>query len=101
GEQIGLEYLKGLPPLEARMARLTVEGGNASLTVPSGIIRMTPTQHLQIQDSGLTVSGVDLELPQARLDVRVAGPASALADLLGRPQLGLMRHSFLDGTEFE
>lgn len=101
GEQIGLEYLKGLPPLDAREARLTVEGGSASLKIPSGVIRMTPTQHLQIQDSGLTVGNVDQEHPEARLDVRVAGPASALADLLARPQLGVMRHSFLDGAEFE
>jgi hypothetical protein len=101
GEQISLEYLKGLPPIEARMARLTVEGGNASFKIPSGIIRMTPTQLLQVEDSGLTVTGVDDDPPQARLDVRVAGPASALADLLGRPQFGVMRNSFLDGAEFE
>lgn len=101
GENIGLEYLKGLPPLEAHQARLTVQDGNASLTVPSGIIRMTPTQYLEVRDSGLTVNGVDLEPPQARLDVRVAGPASALADLLGRPQLGVMRYAWLDNSEFE
>ncbi len=101
GEQLGLEYLKGMPPLEAHTARLTVEGGNATFRIPSGIIRMSPTQQLQILDSGFIVGGVDLDAPQARLDVRVAGPASAVADLLARPQLALMPRSVLDGTEFE
>jgi hypothetical protein len=101
GEQIGLEYLKGLPPLEASAARLTVEGSNATLRVPAGIIKTAPTQHLQVQESSLTVSGVDQDRPQARLDVRLAGPASALADLLGRPQLGLIRNAGFDSTGFE
>jgi hypothetical protein len=100
-EQIGLEYLKGLPPLEAREARLTVEGTTATLRIPSAVIRASPTQHLQVQDSALVVSGVDQERPNARLDVRVAGQASALADLLGRPPLALTRSGWLDGTAFD
>ncbi len=100
-EQIGIEYLKGLPPLEAREARLTVEGGNATFTIPEGVIKATPTQHLQILESGLTVSGVDQDRPQARLNVRLAGPAGALAELAGRPPLGLMRNIWLDNTGFD
>ncbi|MFN3746016.1 MAG: AsmA-like C-terminal region-containing protein [Hyphomicrobiaceae bacterium] len=101
GENIGLEYLKGLPLLEAREARLTVEGTDATFKVPAGIIKATPTQHLQIHESTFTVSGVDQGHPQARLDVRLAGPAGALADLLARPPLKVMRNSWLDGTEFD
>ena len=101
GEHIGLEYLKGLPPLEASAARLTVEGSSATLRIPAGIIKTTPIQHLQVQETSFTVSDVDQDRPQARLDVRIAGPASALTDLLGRPQLGLMRNAWLDGTGFD
>jgi hypothetical protein len=101
GENVGLEYLKGLPPLEAREARLTVEGTNATFKVPAGIIKTAPTQHLQIQESVLTVSGVDQGHPQARLDVRLSGPAGALADLFVRPPLRIMRSAWFDGTEFD
>ena len=100
-EQIGIEYLNGMPPLEAREARLSVEGTTATLKIPNGVIRASPTQQLQVQDSALVVSGVDQERPQARLDVRVAGPAGALGDLLARPPVGLLRSGWLEGAAFD
>jgi len=99
-EQIGIEFLKGMPPIEAREARLAVEGTNATFRIPAGVIRASPT-HLQVQDTLLAVSGVDQERPLARLDARVAGSASALADLLGKQPVGLMRTGWLDGTGFD
>ncbi len=100
-EQIGLEYLKGLPPLEAREARLSVEGTTATLRIPTAVIRASPTQHLQVQEGALVVSGVDQDRPLARLDMRVAGQAGALVDLLGRPPLGWSRSAWLDGAAFD
>lgn len=101
GEQVSFEYLKGLPLLEAREARLTVEGTNVSLKIPTGIIRSSPTQYLQVQDSGLTVTGADDVRPRGRVDVRLAGPANALAEIFSRPPHELVSSGWLESTGFD
>jgi hypothetical protein len=101
GEQVSFEYLKGMPLLEAREARLTVEGTTVSLKIPTGIIRSSPTQYLQVQDSGFTVTGSDDVRPRARVDVRLAGSASALAEIFSRPPHELVSSGWLESTGFD
>jgi hypothetical protein len=98
---IGIEYLKGMPPLEAGNARLTVSGTAATFFLPSAVIRAGSAQQLQIQDARLLVSGVDEERPLAHIDARLAGPAAVMLDLLGRQPLGLLRNAGLDTTAFD
>ncbi len=100
-ENLGIEYLKGLPPLEARLARLSIDGTTVTFSLPAAAVRATPTSHLLINDGRLTVSGVDQPRPLARVDGRISGPATAIIDLLGREPLGLLRNTALDGTSFD
>jgi hypothetical protein len=100
-EQIGIEYLKGMPPLEASNARLSVSGTAATVYLPTAVIRAAPGQQLQIQDARLLVSGVDQDRPLAHIDARLAGAAGVVLDLLGRQPLGLLRNTVLDATGFD
>ena len=100
-EKIGIEYLKGLPLLEAGNARLTINGNNATFFLPAAVIRAAPGQHLQVQDARLLVSGVDQDRPLAHIDARLAGPAGSVLSLLDRPPLGLLRNTALEGTGFD
>ena len=100
-EKLGIEYLKGMPPLEAPNARLTVNGTAATFFLPSAVIRAAPGQQLQINDARLLVSGVDQERPIAHIGARLAGPAGAMFDLLDRKPLGLLRNTIVDATGFD
>jgi hypothetical protein len=100
-ERIGIEYLKGMPLLEAGHARLSVAGTAATFFLPAAVIRAGPGQQLQIQDARLLVGGVDQERPTAHIDARLAGPAGAMLDLLGRQPLGLLRNTALDASGFD
>lgn len=100
-EKIGIEYLKGMPPLEAANARLSVTGTTATFVLPAAVIRAGPGQQLQIQEARLLVSGVDQERPIAHIDARLTGPAGGAIDLIGRPPLGLLRNTALDPTGFD
>ena len=100
-ENIGIEYLKGLPPLEARQARLSIDGTTATFSLPVAAIRAPEAGHLQIQDASLVVSGVDQARPLARVDGRVTGPAAAIISLLSREPLALLRNTALDGSGFD
>ncbi len=100
-EKIGIEYLKGMPLLEAPNARLTINGTAATFFLPSAAIRSAPGQQLQIQDARLLVSGIDQERPLAHVGARLAGPAGAMLDLLGRQPLGLLRNTALDASGFD
>jgi hypothetical protein len=100
-QQLGVEYLKGLPPIEAPEARLTVDGSIVVLHMPTATVRATPTQQLQMQDGSLTVTGVGTDHPQGRIDAQVTGPAAALLDLADRPPLGFLRNAGIDATGFD
>lgn len=99
-DQIGLELLKGLPPLEAPQARLTVEGTTVTLHVPAGVMK-AGAQQLQLQDGRLLVTDVGEPHPQAQIDARVSGPAAALLDLADRPPFGFLRNAGVDTNGFD
>jgi hypothetical protein len=100
-DKVGIEYLKGMPLLEAANARLTINGNAATFFLPAAVIKAAPGQHLQIQDARLLVSGVDQERPLAHIEAKFAGPASGVLSLLDRPPLGLLRNTALEATGFD
>ncbi len=100
-EQLGIEYLKGLPPLEAAQARLNISGTTATFSMPTAAIRVSSSSQVTIQDGRLTVSGVDQPRPLARVDGRIAGPMGAAIDILGREPFTLVRTLGLDSNNFE
>ena len=65
-ENIGIEYLKGMPPLEASTARLTVSGTAATVVLPTAVIR-----------SGPGPAASDPGCPPARQRRRSGSPARA------------------------
>ena len=100
-EQLGIEYLKGMPPLEAAQARLNINGTTATFSLPAAAIRVTPANVVAIQDGRLTFTGIDQPRPIARVDGRVIGPMGGVIDLLGREPFTLARSLALDTLNIE
>jgi hypothetical protein len=100
-ERIGIEYLKGLPPLEAAQARLSLNGTTATFSVPAATIQVTQASQVAIQDGSITFTGVDQPRPLARIDARVTGPASAIIDVLAREPFTVVRSIGLDSVNLE